>query len=141
MRIGEMRESRYLKKEDVGQGKLVTITELEQQNVAMDDQPSEMKWIIHFREFDKGMVLNWTNIQLLSKAVGSEETADWLGKQVVVFDDPTVAYGGKLVGGIRIREVRKAKTTAKPMAAPIATLPPVPADYPESDDFEDDISF
>ena len=133
MRIGEMRESRYLKKEDVGQGKLVTITELEQQNVAMDDQPSEMKWIIHFREFDKGMVLNWTNIQLLSKAVGSEETADWLGKQVVVYEDPNVGFGGKMVGGIRIREVRKI-INPKPAPAPKTQPKSVETDYPESDD-------
>ena len=58
MKIGEMRESKYLKKEDVGRGKLVTVESLEQQNVAMEDQPPELKWIIHFKEFSKGMVLN-----------------------------------------------------------------------------------
>jgi len=139
MRIGEMKESKYLKKEDAGTGKLVTIISLEQQNVAMEDQSPDMKWIIHFKEFTKGMVLNWTNIQLLSKAVGSEETEDWIDRQVVVYEDPNVGYGGKIVGGIRIREVRKAKSTEKPMAAPTPTT--IPADYPESDDFEDDIAF
>ena len=132
MRIGEMKESKYLKKEDVGTGKLVTIISLEQLNVAMEDQPPDMKWIIHFKEFSKGMVLNWTNIQLLSKAVKSEETEDWIGKQVVVYEDTNVGYGGKIVGGIRIREVRRPKATLKP--APPTTIP---ADYPESDDFED----
>ena len=106
MRIGEMKESKYLKKEDVGQGKLVTIKSLEQVNVAMEDQPEEIKWVIHFQEFPKGMVLNWTNIQLIAKATGSEETDTWTGKKVVVYEDPNVSFGGKLTGGIRIRAQR-----------------------------------
>ena len=103
MRIGEMKESKFLKKEDVGQGKLFTIASMEQQNVAMDDQPPEMKWVLHFHEVDKGIALNWTNIQLIAKAVGSEETNDWMGKKIVLYEDPNVSFGGKLVGGIRVR--------------------------------------
>ncbi len=106
MRIGEMKESKYLKKEDVGAGKLVTISGMEQQNVAMEDQPPEMKWIIHFKEFQKGMVLNWTNIQLIAKAVGDEETDAWAGKQIVIYEDENVSFGGKLVGGIRCRAAK-----------------------------------
>ena len=110
MRIGEMKETKYIKKEDVGEGKLVTIAKMEQQNVAMDDQPEEIKWIIHFQEFNKGMVLNWTNIQLIAKAVGSEETENWIGKKIVIYEDPNVSFGGKLVGGIRVRAVKKQPT-------------------------------
>ena len=140
MKIGEMRESKYLKKEDVGRGKLVTVESLEQQNVAMEDQPPELKWIIHFKKFSKGMVLNWTNIQLLSKAVGSEETEDWIDKQVVVYEDPNVGFGGKIVGGIRIREVRKPKTTASnTQKTQTPRLPTNP--YPESDDDYSDLVF
>jgi hypothetical protein len=106
MRIGKMKESKFIKREDVGEGKLVTISGLEQQNVAMDDQPEDLKWIIRFEEFDKGMVLNWTNIQLIAKAVGSEETDEWIGKRIVIYDDPNVSFGGKLVGGIRVRAQR-----------------------------------
>lgn len=125
MRIGEMKESKYLKKEDVGRGKLVTITDLQQVNVAMEDQPPEMKWVIYFREFSKGMVLNWTNIQLIAKALGSEETEEWKGKQIVVYEDDNVSFGGKLVGGIRCRAPR-------PGAQPEQSKP---------DSFDDDISF
>lgn len=107
MRIGEMKDSKFMKKEDVGEGKLVTIAELEQQNVAMDDQPPELKWIMHFKEFDKGMVLNWTNIQLTAKALGTEETDEWIGKKIVVYEDANVSFGGKLVGGIRVRAAKK----------------------------------
>lgn len=127
MRIGEMKESKYLKKEDVGHGKLVTIISLDQQNVAMEDQPPDLKWIMHFREFQKGMVLNWTNIQLVAKALGTEETTEWIGKQVVVFEDPNVSYGGKVTGGIRIR-------ARKTVSVPIPTPSPVETFDEESDD-------
>ncbi len=65
------------------------------------------KWIVHFQEFEKGMVLNWTNIQLVAKALDSEETNDWIGRQIVIFEDPNVSFGGELVGGIRVRAVKK----------------------------------
>ena len=129
MRIGEMKETKFLKKEDAGQGKLVTIKSLEQHNVAMDDQPEELKWVIYFNEFSKGMVLNWTNIQLIAKALGTEETNDWAGKKIVIFEDENVSFGGKLVGGIRCRAPRPGASTAQP-------------DQPkESDPFDDGIPF
>ena len=115
MKIDTMRESKYLKKEDVGQGKLVTIVELGQVNVAMEDQPPEMKWVIHFNEFPKGMVLNWTNIQLIAKALGTEETDEWKGKKIVIYEDDNVSFGGKLVGGIRCRAARQ-QTAQTPIA-------------------------
>ena len=36
------------------------------------------------------MILNSTNAQLIARAVGSEETEDWPGKQIVLFNDPNV---------------------------------------------------
>lgn len=127
MRIGEMKESKYIKKEDVGQGKLVTIADLQQQNVAMEDQPPEMKWVIHFHEFSKGMVLNWTNIQLIAKALGTEETDEWKGKKIVLFEDANVSFGGKLMGGIRVRAAKLRPET--PQAEKLA------------DEFDDGIPF
>jgi hypothetical protein len=127
MRIGDMKESKYIKKEDVGRGKLVTIERLEQQNVALEDQPEELKWTAYFKEFSKGMVLNWTNIQLIARALNTEESDEWIGKQVVLFEDPNVSFGGKLIGGIRVREIR---TKSKP----------APQETP-NEEFDDDIPF
>ena len=108
MKIGEMKESKYLRKEDVGQGRLFTIQSLIQENVAMDKQPEELKWVMYFEEEEKGIVLNWTNIQLAAQATGSEETETWIGKKIVLYADPNVSFGGKLVGGIRIRAAKQA---------------------------------
>jgi len=111
MKIGKMKTSKYLKKEDAGNGVTVTIVRIDQQDVSMENDPADMKYVMYFQENvdgeNKGMVLNWTNIQLCARACGSEETEDWIGKQIEIYSDPNVSYGGKLIGGIRIRAVGK----------------------------------
>lgn len=127
MKATAMIPSKFLKKEDVDPPKLVTIKAMRQANVAMDDQPEELKWTVLFKELDKPMVLNSTNIQLLVKALGTDETDEWVGKQVVVYNDPNVSFAGKITGGVRIRAPKK-KTEA-------------PSAVPTDNDFEDDIPF
>ncbi len=107
--IAVMKSSNFLKKEDVGEGTLVTIRNVSQENVAKQGAPEELKWCVHFDEFDKPMVCNAVNSQLIAKFCGSEETEDWAGKKVILYDDPTVSYAGKLTGGIRVRAVPKAQ--------------------------------
>ncbi len=132
--INAIRESNFLKRSDVGKGVLVTISGCSQENVAKAGAPEEMKWCLLFNEFEKPMVLNSTNAQLCAQALGSEETDDWIGKQIVLYDDPSVSYGGKLVGGIRVRASRKsqpAQATPKPAPAPEPPQDPGPdADVP-----------
>lgn len=113
MNINEMKETKYLKKEDVMPDKTVTIDRIEKTNVAMENQAPEMKHVMYFREniasdgSNKPIVLNWTNIQLCANATGSEETDSWPGKQIILFNDPNVSFGGKLTGGIRIRAINQ----------------------------------
>jgi hypothetical protein len=128
MRIGELKDSKYLKKEDVGQGKLVTVRELKQENVAGDNAPEEVKAVLFFNEFSKGVVMNWTNLQLAAKACDSEDTDDWTGKKLVLYEDPNVSFGGKLVGGIRIRAPKNQGETQE-------------NDERNPPDFDDDIPF
>lgn len=109
-KVSEMKNSKFLKKEDVGEdGTLVTITGVEQINVAMEGKEAEMKWCMSVREFPKPMVLNATNAQLCEKFLGSDDTDDWVGKKVILYDDPTVSFGGELVGGIRVRRAPTGK--------------------------------
>lgn len=103
MNINSLRESKYLKKEDCDTGILFTIREMKQENVAKDDEPDDMKWILYSEEYPKGLVLNSTNAQLIAGIVKSEETDDWPGKRIVLFNDPSVSYAGKVTGGIRVR--------------------------------------
>lgn len=115
-KISEMRESKFLKKEDVGKGVLATIAGCDQMNVAMEGAGQELKWCLHFRELEKPLVLNSTNIQLCAQICGSEDTDDWKGKPIVLYTDPNVSYGGKLVGGIRVRAPKPGSVPNAPVA-------------------------
>ena len=90
----------------------MTITHLTQEDLAMQGQPPDMKWIVHFKEC-KPLVLNSTNGQLIAQALTSPETDDWAGKEIALYNDPNVSFGGKLTGGVRARAVQ-ADSTDKP---------------------------
>jgi hypothetical protein len=137
MNINDTKESKFLAKADAGAGRLMTIVAVERENaknkamgrtldtlhfynMAMRDQTPEYKACLHFAESEKPLAMNNVNLQLVAKILGSEETSEWAGKQVVIYTDESVVYGGKMVGGIRIRAPRKAP--AKAPAAPVAAV-------------------
>jgi hypothetical protein len=105
MNLSDLKQSKYLKQQDVGQGVIGTIMGLSQQNVAQDGAEPDIKTVVHFHELGKPMVLNSTNGQLIAKITGQTENIErtWIGARVVLYTDPNVSYGGKLVGGIRVR--------------------------------------
>ena len=114
MHISKMKQSRYLKTGDVDPEVLVTIEKVALEKI--DNDSGEEKYVLYTREFDKGLVLNWTNTELTAKATGSKDSDDWMGKQVILFHDETVQFRGSVVGGIRVRAVKKkpVKQTAEP---------------------------
>lgn len=120
-KITEMLTSKYLRKEDVDPPMLVTFVRLTKQNVATESQPPEMKWCMHFRELDKPLVLNKVNIQLGAAILESDDTDKWKGKRLVLYNDPTIMYQGKLTGGIRIRAAQG--ETPQPVRSGIAANP------------------
>jgi hypothetical protein len=102
----QMIESKYLKKEDCMPDRLLTIRDFQQENVAQQGEPPEHKWALYFEEEAKPLLLNSTNIQLLKLHLGVPGPAHAIGRKVVLFNDPTVSFGGKLTGGIRLRAPR-----------------------------------
>jgi len=134
-KTSEMRESKFLKKEDVGVGALLTVTGCERHNVAKEGADPEMKWCMTFAEAEKPMVLNATNIQLCESIFASDDTDDWKGKQLVLYTDPNVSYQGKLIGGIRVRAPRVKKAV---VVVPVAAAPPP---LPVEELTDDDIPF
>ena len=140
--IDQMSESKYLRKEDVGdpgEGTICTIVGLKQANIAREDEDPKLKWLIKFREFQKPMVLGSTTIQLAAMILGSKETDDWIGKKILVFHDPSVSFGDKLVGGLRFRKATPTTPVDKvkamqAQAAPRQSENPAPAEDPFDDD-------
>jgi hypothetical protein len=102
--ISEMKSSKFLKKEDVGEeGTVCAIEGVSQENVAKEGAEQDLKWVLHLTNFDKPMVLNSTNAQLIAKFLGSEQTDDWIGKKIILYDDPSIMFKGEIKGGIRVR--------------------------------------
>jgi hypothetical protein len=146
-------ESKYLKKEDVDPAVLVTLNRLTKDNVAGDGQPPEYKAVAFFSELAKPMIVNWTNLQLMAQVFGSEDTDHWIGKPIVLFNDPSIQYQGKLTGGIRVRAPRVPQNRpasyqppayqqpAPAYAPPTAPPPPQPQPGPPPGEFDDECPF
>jgi hypothetical protein len=132
-KIHEMLESKFLKKEDVGGGVLLTVESVIQKNVAQQGADPEMKWCMTFEENDKPLVLNSTNIQLCQKIFNSDDTDDWTSQRIVLYTDPNVSYAGKIVGGVRVRAPKK--------TAPAPVQKAKPAAVAVEDAEDDDIPF
>ena len=95
-------QSKYLSKEDVEPPLLLTVAGMRLDELEIEGQ-RERKAVLYFAEDVKPMILNNTNKELLKAATGGETVGQIKGKQIVVFNDPTVMFGKKAVGGIRIR--------------------------------------
>ena len=103
MNIDNITESKYLAKSDVTPAVSVTVSGITVENLARDNEPVENKWILHFSEGLKPMVVNKTNAELIAHVLGSRESDDWIGGKLTLFNDPSISFGGKLTGGIRIQ--------------------------------------
>lgn len=127
MHISGLKQSKFLTRADVGAGILVTIKEIFQENVAKEGAPEEHKWCMSFNEVEKPMVLNATNGQIIAQITKSEDTDNWTGHKIVLYDDPNVSFGGKLTGGIRARAPKQPKPpAAAPARQPQPSAPPPP---------------
>ena len=118
--ISQMKNSKFLAQGDAKERPLLlTMTTVTHENVAKEGAEQELKWCLSFVESEKPLVLNRINMELIAQITGSTNTDNWAGKKVVLYNDPSVNFGGKLTGGIR---VRAPKNQAKPaaVAAPAA---------------------
>lgn len=119
----------YLKQEDM-QGKVAKVVI---ESVSLDEVKdtdtgrNEHKLVMHFVGKDKTLILNRTNCEAVEQICGTDDYTRWQGHAVVLFVDPTVKFGAKTVGGLRIRAVVSA-----------APPPPPPVREPGDDDDVDE---
>lgn len=97
--------SKFLTKDDVGEDGLVLTIKGFRMETLKGDESEEDKMVLHFVEDVKPMVLNRTNAQLVGVCTGAKTAGEARGKQIVVYNDPTVSFGGKITGGLRIKKV------------------------------------
>lgn len=105
-------KSRYLAKGDVGEDGLILTVKGFRMETLEGDQGDEDKMVLHFKEDVKPMILNRTNAQLIAVATGASKAGDAVGKQILVYNDHTISFGGKITGGLRIKKISSAPRPA-----------------------------
>jgi len=131
-KVSEMIVSKFLRKEDFDEDRVLTIKGVKLEDMPGDD--GQQKFVLYFREEPKGMALNITTIRVLEQAYGGDSD-QWIGNKVKVYVDPNVSFGGKIVGGLRLRTSKV--TVRQPPPPPPEERAPVTKD----DEFDDDIPF
>lgn len=106
-------QSKYLSKDDAGENGIVLTIKGFRMEAVKTDEGEEEKMVMHFMEDVKPMILNRTNSQLVGVCTGAKTAGEARGKQIIVYNDPTVGFGGKITGGLRIKKV-----AGQPKAAP-----------------------
>ncbi len=119
--------SNFLARTDFEQPALVTIENACLEMIKDQDRGVEVeKLVVHFKELDKGLILNIVNAESITDICNGDEDYDnWTGVVLVLFDDPTIMFGKKRVGGIRIRARRDQAPAAHPVGTPASPTPPV----------------
>lgn len=112
------RNTRYLQKTEVGKGILVTIAKITEENVAPDDQPEEIKYVLHFREKYKPWVPNIGSLDEIRAMTGSDDVDQWTGTCIVLYVNPDVEMKGKRVGGIRCRTPKPGYSAQQQISLP-----------------------
>jgi hypothetical protein len=120
--MNEALAGRWLSQIEVPEEGVELVIKAVSQEVVGDEQSE--KYALHFRDKNyKPLLLNKTNIRVLVDLYGGESEA-WLGQPIVVYSDPNISYGGKRIGGVRLRPVRAA-APARP------ARPAAPAGWPD----------
>ena len=116
MNINNAFPSKWLKSGDVEDGDLtLTIKDVTVEEIGSGDN-AEQKPIIYFHETEKGLVLNKTNADTISRLY-TPETDNWIGKPITIFATE-VDFAGKQTLALRVR-IKPPKPTAP--AAPVKT--------------------
>jgi hypothetical protein len=78
---------------------------------AKDGRPAEpAKWVITF-EGERCLGLNKTNLALVARWFGKRPSA-WVGQRITVYRDDSISFGGRLVGGLRVRKPSRSDVPA-----------------------------
>ena len=96
----------YLKTEDIKKDLEVTVKEVKPEQFREEEKE---KLVVYFDELEKGLAMNKVNSEAMAEIAGSREIEEWVGTRVCLYVDKNVMFGGKRVGGIRIRLTKGAE--------------------------------
>lgn len=97
-------EGKYLKHQELpdGQDTIVTIKGYSQEILESNGQ-KQKKWVLFFKELEKGLALNATNGKTLCKILGSDDMDTWVDQKIAIYTKDDVEFGGEMVSAIRVR--------------------------------------
>lgn len=111
--VSDLKESKFLTKEDCEPAIKVTITGWDKVDVSRETDPQKMKFVLSFKENVNPLVLNNTNGMRIEHLTGKSEFDDWIGAEITLFNDKTVEFAGKMTGGIRVYVPQEPLPTAQ----------------------------
>lgn len=83
---------------------ILTISHVVQEEVFEPNSNTKTKEVIvYFNEIPEKLVCNTTNAKRIEALCGTGLVEDWSGVRVALYFDKTVKFGGKTVGGVRVR--------------------------------------
>lgn len=85
-----------------GRDIVLTIDYIKVETVTGTDGKKEDLPVCHWKENQKGMILNSTNMKMIAKVLGSNYIEDWSGKQIQIGIEKVKAFGD-LVEALRVR--------------------------------------
>jgi hypothetical protein len=96
--------AKYLKKEDIPSPVNTSILWSKEEEVTPPGKGTEIRVVLYLDGLKKGLVLNTANAETLLEITGTEDYEKWSDIPIQLYVDPDVKYGGKKIGGIRIRK-------------------------------------
>lgn len=95
MNVNAMFPSRFLQGKDLlGRSVTVTIAKIQLERMRPTPQSPEIeKYVLYTEEGKKGIVLSKTLASQIARAVGSDETDDWVGKKVTLYPEQVLVAG------------------------------------------------
>ena len=86
-----------------GKDIILTIDYVRQEKVTGSDGKSEELPVCHWKEQQKPMILNSTNLKMIAKVLGSPYIEDWSGKKIQIGSERVKAFGD-VVDALRVRK-------------------------------------
>ena len=93
--------SNFLKKEDLPKPVKVKIKSIDLMEFDQDGK-KQRKLVLEFFDKEKKLACNKTNARVIGAMLG-DETDEWPGQEITLYNDPTVSMGDQIVGGIRVQ--------------------------------------
>ncbi len=106
MKIDQRFPTRFLTKNDVTNGLTACMDRVEVQDLKTPNGQTESRPVLLLRD-QKPLVLNKSNYVTIADLYGDDDDG-WSGHWVTLYHDSTISFGGKRVGGIRVKQEKPA---------------------------------